>query len=366
MFVYKKKHRSQSEVLPASRENISLSEAEYSNSIQSYPLRNTQSEREVMIAKLSRENRSVTEGLMHIKMLNEDSYARHREKYHIKEKFIERRNEILIHIAAIEIAMLRAKQSREQFKNTIIKVNRTTSTIKRITATTSISLATTATGIAGGAGGAFLGTLVAPGPGTVFGSLIGAYMASKSTSTMLEYVIEKSGLVTSVNIKTSKLFKIFTDAENSIETFSGYTKRKFLDMDPRKKSGKLKITKEFSKLCFGKLPTVGPIAKNIPEAVELGHEVRRAHEGLDQDKFNKLIKGTELLIVSLKDSLMNISLRNQIENAGNDLLLEDSLSIHKIPKLDFDIRLSKLERKTNEVIKELEANLIFYKKNYNV
>lgn len=366
MFVHKKNQHSHRGVLSVSRDNISLSEAEHSESFPSYPIRNAQSEYDLMRSKLSRKNRSLTEGFQYIKMLNDESRVRHGEKYHIKKKFLERRNEILVHIAAIEIAMLRAKQSKEQFKNTINKLNRATSTLKRIASTTTLSLATTAAGFGGGAGGAFLGSLVLPGPGTIFGGFIGSYLASKTTSTILEYVIEKSGLVTSVNIKTSKLFKTFTDAENSIDTFSGYATKKILDMDPRKKSGKLKLTKEFSKLSLGKLPTVGPIAKNIPEAVELGHEVRRAHGGLDEDKFNMLIKGTELLITSLKDSLMNISLRNHIENSGNDLLLKSSISLHKIPKLEFDIRFSKLELQTYEVIKELEENLFFYKNNYEI
>lgn len=307
--------------------------------------------------------RSMADGIRYFVDSERASHAKHREQARLEREKLDRRNQILIHIDALEIAMLRARQSKAQFSSTISAAKRTQSTLKRIGGISASAGASTVAGAGGTVAGGVVGSLVFPGVGTVVGGLIGGYLAGKATSTMIEYVIEKSGAVTSVNAKNSKLFKTFKEAEEKLDSYAGYVAKKFIDMDPRNHHGQQKLAKEVTKLALGKIPVVGPLAKTLPEWVELGHEVRRAHEGFEPAKWAALIEGTQALIDALKKSLEEITVRHNEEREGEDILLKHPLSLFPGTKIDFDIRLSELTAGTAKVIAKLESNLAFYEQN---
>ncbi|HEI8868273.1 TPA: hypothetical protein SLG40_003831 [Serratia odorifera] len=315
------------------------------------------------VRRPSMRRRSIAEGIRAFVESEHASREKHRELYRIEKNKVDRRNKILLHIDALEIARLRAKQSKAQFKSTINTAERAQNTLKRIGAISLSAGTSTAAGIGGSVAGGFVGSLAFPGVGTVVGGVLGGYLAGKVTSTMIEYVTEKSGSVTSVNAKTSKLFKAFKEAEEKLDSYAGYVAKKFKDMDPRNSHGQQKMAKEVSKFALGKIPLVGPVAKTLPEFVELGHEVRRAHEGFEQNKWEVLIEGTQSLIDALKQSLTEITRQNNEERGGEDILIKNSFSGRPGTKLDFDIRLSKITADTANVIAKLESNLEYFEKN---
>lgn len=317
----------------------------------------------VSIAGPFMRRRSVAEGIRYFIDSERASREKHREQARISRQRQDKINQILIHIDAVEIAMLRAKQSKAQFNSTINVAKRTQSTFKRFGSISVSSGASTAAGAGGAVAGSMVGSLVFPGFGTAIGGVLGGYLAGKATSTMIEYVLEKSGTVTSVNVKTSKLFKTFKEAEEKLDSYAGYVAKKFKDMDPHNRHGQQKLAKEVSKLTLGKIPVVGPVAKTLPEWVELAHETRRAHEGFDRAKWDALIEGTQALIDALKKSLAEITKRHNEENGGEDILLKHTLSLFPGTRLDFDIRLSELTAGTAKAIAKLESNLAYYEQN---
>lgn len=209
---------------------------------------------------------------------------------------------VKVHREVLSIARKNAATASQQLLNHSSPGEQAISTVKRAVAL----VATKAIPAAAGAGGAVLGSFVAPGPGTVAGAAIAAKAASVATG----YAISGLGWNDSVKLKTSALSgaSIYEAGDLKAASLQDKAVSRMKKLVPSSKKDLLALGKDVAKEGLGKASsTYGPALQLIPEIPELIHENIGAAGGLSPDKLQKLDDNVGDLIERITDGMGSIS-----------------------------------------------------------